>query len=114
MSFNDIVSFFLYVIPGFISTEIYRTKYPAKKCSDFIYLCWSISVSIFIIVIARGIDFYLKWSLFPQKIIFPRIRTIAVLIGLAIIIALLRILKKELAEKFKISWLDFRIDIRPK
>lgn len=103
MSFSDIISFFLYVIPGFISTEIYRAKYPAKKTSDFIHITWSISVSILIITIARLLECYLKWGLFPTaKISFPRIRTIAVLIGLSVIIALVRILRKELAEKYNL------------
>ena len=75
MSFNDIVSFFLYVIPGFISTEIYRQKYPGKKVSDFTQLTWSVTLSIGFFIFTRWLDSRLKLDLFPTGINFPRIRT---------------------------------------
>ncbi len=101
MSFNDIVSFFMYVIPGFISTAIYREKYPGKKQTEFSQLTWSIAISIFIFVVSQQLDLHwLHWNLFPDNIKFPRIRTIIFLIVFAVIIAVLRIAKRELAEKF--------------
>lgn len=104
MNFNDILSFFLYVIPGFISTEIYRAKYPAKKGSGFYQLTWSIIISIIFISLTRWADSCFKWQLFPTNAHFPRIRTILILIGFAIVFSLLRIAKRELAEKYIFSY----------
>ncbi len=110
MSFSDILSFFLYVIPGFISTEIYKSVYPGKKVSDFTHLTWSISLSICFFIFTRWVDSLLKWNLYPFGVKFPRIRTIFILILLSIIFALLRILKNLLADKFE--WLKF-IKVKP-
>ena len=110
MSFNDIISFFLYVIPGFLSTEIYRVRYPAKKSSDFSQITWSITISILLMIVAKWADIRYKLNLFPTTVTFPEFRTIAVLIGLAVVFAVLRIIIRELAEKIK--WLQF-IRIKP-
>jgi hypothetical protein len=103
MSFNDIISFFLYVIPGFISTEIYRAKYPGKKDSDFSQITWSVVISILLIIVATWIDGCFKWNLFPKNVSFPKFQTIAVLMVLAFLLAYLRIAKRKLTEKHQ--WL---------
>jgi len=42
MTIPDIVLFIYYILPGFISIEIYRSIYPAKKTSDFVSIAWSL------------------------------------------------------------------------
>jgi hypothetical protein len=54
MGFSDIVQFLLYVIPGFISIEYFRARFPAKTRTDFITISWSI-------VFGVGITSFLIW-----------------------------------------------------
>jgi hypothetical protein len=54
MNFSDIVQFLLYVIPGFISIEYFRARFPAKTRTDFITISWSI-------VFGVGITSLLIW-----------------------------------------------------
>jgi len=46
LTIPDIVLFIYYVLPGFISIEIYRAIYPAKKRSDFTSIAWSLVFGI--------------------------------------------------------------------
>jgi hypothetical protein len=101
MTFTNILNFFLYVIPGFLSTEIYKRMYPAKKDSDFSRLTWSVTLSIIIFVCAKCLDQWLKLKLFAKTNDFPKTSAIAVFLILAIILAYLRIAKHKLSERFE-------------
>jgi hypothetical protein len=54
VNFLDIVQFILYVIPGFISIEFFRARFPAKTRTDFVTISWSI-------VFGVGITSFLIW-----------------------------------------------------
>ncbi len=54
MNFSDIVQFLLYVIPGFISIEYFRARFPGKARTDFVTISWSI-------VFGVGITSLLIW-----------------------------------------------------
>jgi hypothetical protein len=54
VNFSDIVQFILYVIPGFISIEYFRARFPAKARTDFVTISWSI-------VFGVGITSFLIW-----------------------------------------------------
>jgi hypothetical protein len=54
VNFSDLVQFLLYVIPGFISIEYFRARFPAKARTDFVTISWSI-------VFGVGITSLLIW-----------------------------------------------------
>lgn len=51
MKIVEIFYLVLYVIPGFLAIEIYRTKYPAKKTSDTTNIIWSIICTVIILCV---------------------------------------------------------------
>ena len=54
MQFNDLAHFVIYVIPGFIALELFRSVYPVKTRSDFIVITWSV-------VFGLSISYGLVW-----------------------------------------------------
>lgn len=83
MPTEHLFEFVLYVIPGFLSVEIYRAIYPAKQKSEFAQIGWSILFGVFIVVSVKWIDKNIFYNqLYSNTQEFPGIRfTAALLIG---------------------------------
>ncbi len=91
MNFSDIVQFILYVIPGFISIEYFRARFPAKARTDFITISWSI-------VFGVGITSFLIWLdanalhglLGYETQGFPGLKFLSVLVASGLLIGIFR------------------------
>ena len=83
MPINNLIEFIVYVVPGFLSIEIYRSAYPAKQKSEFAHIGWSILFGILIVVLIKWTDrSILNNQLFSNQPGIPGIRyTFALLIG---------------------------------
>lgn len=69
---NELVDFILYVLPGFIAIEIYRSAYPAKSRDKFYYITWSVLFGVLIVSLIKWLDIsYLKNYLESTKDGFP-------------------------------------------
>ena len=67
--FKDVFVLLLYLLPGFLSLQLYRAKYPAKKLSDIEIIIWSIVHTFFIHVVLAGLSIALStpWLNFLGK-----------------------------------------------
>ena len=48
MPIESLAEFVIYLLPGFIAVELFRSRYPVRKRSDFIIISWSIVYGIII------------------------------------------------------------------
>ena len=97
MTFSDIVQFLLYVIPGFISIELFRSRFPAKTRTDFFTISWSIVfgvavTSLLIWLDANGLHGLLAYELKG----LPSIQFIASLVVAGLLIGIMRVGLREL------------------
>lgn len=112
MSVDNIANILLFVIPGFISTEIYHRKYPAKKDSDFARFAWSVVASLFIFALAKGTDSRLGLGLIPSEgSANPKALTVVALLSAGLFLGLARLgirsLRLELALRCpRMKWLS--------
>jgi hypothetical protein len=53
---EHIVEFFLYVMPGFVALQLYRSKYPAKKLSESLQVAWSLIYGVILAGLVHWID----------------------------------------------------------
>lgn len=90
MSVPDILQFVYFVLPGFLSIEVYRAIYPARRHSDFVSIAWSLIYGVAITA------FVFHWAgerfstqLTGESDILP-IRILLILIGVGIAVGLLR------------------------
>jgi len=67
--FKDVFVLLLYLLPGFLSLQLYRAKYPAKKLSDIEIIIWSTfhTFSIHLILIGLGVLISKPWLNFLAK-----------------------------------------------
>ncbi len=91
MQFDNIATILLYVLPGFLAWEIYDSYFPAKKKSDFSEIAWSVIISIALYTIVKIIDNKFNFRLFENKLAFPRVRTIVILLLLGALFGFLLI-----------------------
>jgi hypothetical protein len=91
MGFSDIVQFLLYVIPGFISIEYYRARFPAKTRTDFITISWSIVFGVGITSLLIWLDTNVLNGLLAYKATgFPSIQFLASLVAAGFLIGVTR------------------------
>jgi hypothetical protein len=106
LSVDKLIALVLYVTPGFIALELYRSVYPVKERSDFIQTIWSVIFGVVIFSFVRWLDknFLNNW-LRSSTTTFPNFRLIVALLvaGLAAGGAriLLHILRLRLSNRFK-------------
>lgn len=106
MPTEHLFEFVLYVIPGFLSVEIYRAVYPAKQKSEFAQVGWSILFSVFIVVAVKWIDKNVcNNQLYSNIQGFPGLRfTLALFTG-GILVGLFRVLlhfiRFQLSQRFE-------------
>jgi len=106
MPINTLIEFIVYVIPGFLSIEIFRAAHPAKQKSEFAQIGWSILFGIFIVIIIKWSDRnILNNQLFSDQSGIPGIRySFALLFG-GFFLGLVRIcfhnLRYYLSRRFK-------------
>jgi hypothetical protein len=83
MPINNIIEFIVYVIPGFLSIEVYRAAYPIKQKSEFSQIVWSILFGVLIVIIIKWSDInILHNQLFSDYSGIPGIRySLALLFG---------------------------------
>lgn len=91
MNIPDIVQFLLYVIPGFISIEYFRARFPAKARTDFITISWSIVFGVGITSLLIWLDSHaLHGFLRYQPAGFPSLRFLASLVAAGFLIGIIR------------------------
>lgn len=105
MPVQSFAEFILYIIPGFLSFQLYRSFYPVKERSDVIQITWSVVYGILIFAIVRWIDInILNATLRSTTSGFPSFRFIVALFISAIIFGLLLTLfqstRTNLASKY--------------
>lgn len=83
--FNEAIVLLLSLLPGFLTIQLYRARYPAKRVSQFEIIVWSILHSFIVHLVLTGVAYILDCDgldLLGQgmdPIIQPR--TIAVLLS---------------------------------
>ena len=92
MGFSDIVQFLLYVIPGFISIEYFRARFPAKARTDFITISWSIVFGVGITSLLIWLDSHSFHGILGyQPTGFPSLPFLASLVAAGFLIGILRV-----------------------
>ncbi len=56
MPTQSLVDFILYVLPGFLAIEIFRSAYPGKSKDNFSLITWSIIFGVIIVSFTKWID----------------------------------------------------------
>ena len=107
MPTEKIVEFVLYITPGFLAIEIYRSIYPGKPLSEFSKITWSVIYGVLIYIGVRWIDNrYLCNFLNSKSPDFPNLRFTLGLFAASIIIgcsrSFLHFARFELGTKFYI------------
>ncbi len=97
MSEKYIIEFLLYIIPGFLSIELYRYFYPGKALAKFNFVAWSLIYGIFIFSFVKYIDencfnFYLNSS----KEGFPDFKFISAIIVGGLVFGISKIIIHDL------------------
>ncbi|MBS4028742.1 MAG: hypothetical protein KGZ58_08895 [Ignavibacteriales bacterium] len=105
MPTQTIIEFFLYITPGFLAFQIYRSLYPAKPASDFSQITWSVIYSVFIYVGVLWVDdTYLNKSLKSPSTEFPNIYFAFALyvsaVALGLTVSLFHFTRFKIATKF--------------
>jgi len=102
MPFKELIEFILYVLPGFLAIEIFRSAYPGKTKDKFNILAWSIIIGLLIVSVVKYFDTrFLNSALGSQNSGFPKFRFIASLFFGGIIAGYLRIAVQAI--RFKLS-----------
>ena len=97
MGFSDIVQFLLYVIPGFISIEYFRARFPAKARTDFITISWSIVFGVGITSLLIWLDSHaLHGILRYQPTGFPSLPFLVSLVAAGFLIGIMRVGLRQL------------------
>lgn len=67
--FKDVFVLLLYLLPGFLSLQLKRAKYPAKKLSDIEIIIWSVVHTFFVHLILASLSILLSkpWLNFLAK-----------------------------------------------
>jgi len=111
MPVNDIIEFIAYVIPGFLSLQVFRSFYPVKRKSDFYQISWSIIYGVLITSFIKLVDGkYLNNILEANKEQFPSFSFIICLVAVGTLLGLLFVgfykLRFSLAIKFEyLKWI---------
>ena len=53
MGIENIYQLLIYIVPGFLANEVYRSRYPAKKISDVDKIIYSLIYTIFILTVLQ-------------------------------------------------------------
>jgi len=53
---EHLVDFLVYVMPGFIALQLFRSKYPAKQLSEFLQVAWSLIYGVILSAVVHGVD----------------------------------------------------------
>lgn len=102
MPTDKFVEFILYVLPGFLAIEIYRSAYPAKSKNNFSLVTWSVIFGVLIVTLINLLDSScLNYYLESNKEGFPGYKYILALLIGGLLLGYLRILIHYL--RFKIS-----------
>lgn len=107
MPTEHLFEFVLYVIPGFLSVEIYRTIYPAKQKSEFAQIGWSILFGVLIVVTVKWVDKSIfNNQLYSNTQEFPGIRFTAALLSCGVFVGFVRVLlhfiRFQLSQRYKL------------
>jgi hypothetical protein len=91
MPTENLIEFIIYLMPGFLSTQIYRSFYPVKERSDFIEVTWSVIYGLLIFAAVKALDTYaLNYTLRSNITGFPSLRFIFALFVIGFMIGLAR------------------------
>jgi len=110
-----LVDFVLYVLPGFIAIEIFRSFYPAKKRSDFYNVALSIVFGLVITAFVIPVDHAIPQSVlvFPKIVGMPTIRQVILLLSAGLVVGFLRVLWRGARSRISTFHRIFR-KLRPK
>lgn len=82
MSINSLVEIVLYVLPGFLASEVYRAFYPVRERGQFPQLAWSIAIGVLLTATIVAIDeAWLGGILGASKSGFPNLGFLLALFG---------------------------------
>lgn len=108
MSIPDILQFIYFVLPGFLSIEVYRAIYPARRRSDFVWIAWSLiyGVALTAFVFHWAGDQFHSQSTGDSGV--PPVGLLLVLIGAGVGIGLFRagLRKARFWLSQRIKWLE--------
>lgn len=107
MPTEKIIEIILYIIPGFLAIEIYRSVYPGKSLSEFAQAVWSIIYGVLIFLTIKLADkYYFSGSHFSSSDKYPNLKFIIALFVCGVFVGLGRCaihwLRFKLSEKYKL------------
>lgn len=110
MPFKNIIDIIIYIIPGFIMLQLYRSYYPVKDKKDFYEISWSIIGGVIITSFVKILDqkyfnFYLEsnTSGFPSFYLIITLIFTGICIGYSLI--LIHKFRFILSSYEKLKWL---------
>jgi Family of unknown function (DUF6338) len=53
---EHLIDFLIYVMPGFLALQLFRSKYPARQLSDFLQVAWSLIYGVILATLVRAAD----------------------------------------------------------
>lgn len=72
-----LIDFIVYIAPGFLATQLYRSVFPAKKVEPYEQVGWSVLYSIWIVTLIKVLDAkYFGYFLHSNESGFPYARFI--------------------------------------
>ena len=102
MPINNLMEFILYILPGFITRELYLSQFPVKERNNFSQISWSILYGVLIMSFVKWCDKnILNYFLCSNSDGFPEFKFILVIIFISFIAGYILILINNL--RFKIS-----------
>ncbi len=109
MPVKDLIEFILYLAPGFIATELYIVKYPARDRSQFVQITWSIICGIIILTFVKWIDQkYFGFALDSAKEGFPSFYFITALFVSGFLLGIIRIAWREIRFNLAVNYDIFK------
>jgi len=92
MFVKNLFEFILYLAPGFIAIELYRSAHPAKERTQFTQIAWSIIYGVFIYSCVKWVDNrYLSGFLNSGNSGMPGLKLIIILIASGLLVGFLMI-----------------------
>lgn len=83
---EHIAEFLIYVMPGFLALQLYRSIYPVKRLSEFLQVAWSLIYGVVLASVVRGFDHrFLGNKLHSADDGFPRLPFILALLVTGIV-----------------------------
>ncbi|MBG0785806.1 MAG: hypothetical protein H0S79_11955 [Anaerolineaceae bacterium] len=116
MPIQTFAEFLLYIVPGYLTIQIYRWRYPVKEKGSFFEIASSVTIGVFIVYLGIWIDKHVFCYYFVSNSDgLPTFRFLVLLFSTSILCGLLLIGQRELRNYLsktcpKLNWIASGVD----